>query len=48
MKSNPTSGYIFTLDGGVASWKSSSETCIAHSTMEFELIVLKKACIEAK
>ena len=41
-----TSGYIFTLGGGAVSWKSFKQTCIARSTMEYELIALKKACIE--
>ncbi|KAJ0103510.1 hypothetical protein Patl1_06354 [Pistacia atlantica] len=43
-----TSGYIFTLGGGVVSWKSSKQTCIAQSTMESELIALEKACSEAE
>ncbi|KAF3639976.1 hypothetical protein FXO37_23735 [Capsicum annuum] len=29
-----TSGYVFTIGGGVVSWKSSKQTCIARSTME--------------
>ncbi|KAA0059591.1 pol polyprotein [Cucumis melo var. makuwa] len=41
--SKSTSGYIFTLGGGVVSWKSSKQTCIARSTMEFEFIALDKA-----
>ena len=36
-------GYVFTLGGGVFSWKLSKQTCIAYSTMESELIVLDKA-----
>ncbi|PHT39325.1 hypothetical protein CQW23_22898 [Capsicum baccatum] len=37
------SGYVFTIGGGVVSWKSSKQTCIARSTMESEFIVLDKA-----
>ena len=29
-----TSGYVFTLGASAISWKSSKQTCIAHSTME--------------
>ncbi|XP_031287699.1 secreted RxLR effector protein 161-like [Pistacia vera] len=43
-----TSGFIFTLGGGVVSWKSSKQTCIAWSTMEFKFIALEKACSEAE
>ena len=38
-----TSDYVFTLDGGEVSWKSSKHTCIARSTIEFEFIALDKA-----
>ena len=41
--SKSTSGYLFTLGGGVVSWKSSKQTCIARSTMESEFIALDKA-----
>jgi hypothetical protein len=44
----PTSGYVFTLAGGVVSWKSSKQTCIARSTMEAELVALEKAGSEAE
>ncbi|PHU05342.1 hypothetical protein BC332_26164 [Capsicum chinense] len=37
-----TSGYVFTIGGGAVSWKSSKQTCIAHSTMESEFITLDK------
>ena len=37
-----TSGYIFTLGGGVVSRKSSKKTYIAQSTMESEFIALEK------
>ena len=36
------SGYEFTLGGAVVSWKSSKQTVIARSTMEYEFIVLDK------
>ena len=38
-----TSGYVFTLGGGIVSWKSSKQTSITQSTMEAEFIALKKA-----
>ncbi|KAL0333939.1 UNVERIFIED_CONTAM: Retrovirus-related Pol polyprotein from transposon TNT 1-94 [Sesamum angustifolium] len=38
-----TSGYVFIIGGGVVSWKSSKQTCIARSTMESEFIALDKA-----
>ncbi|PHU01382.1 hypothetical protein BC332_31169 [Capsicum chinense] len=43
-----TSGYVFTIDGGAVSWKSSKQTCIAHFTMEFEFIALDKVSEEAE
>ncbi|KAL0383167.1 UNVERIFIED_CONTAM: Secreted RxLR effector protein [Sesamum calycinum] len=43
-----TSGYVFTIGGGAVSWKSSKQTCIARSTMEFEFIALDKAGEEAE
>ena len=43
-----TSGYLFTLGGGGISRKSAKQTCIAHSTMEFEFIALKLAGQEAE
>ena len=36
------SGYVFTLGGGVVSWKSSKQTVIARSTMESDFISLDK------
>ena len=36
-----TSGYVFTLGGGVISWKSAEQTWIARSTMEAKFITLK-------
>ena len=41
-----TSGNIFTLDGGGVSWKSSKQMCLAHFTMESELVALDKVYIE--
>ena len=38
-----TSGYVFTMGGGAISWKSSKQTCIAHSTIESEFIALELA-----
>ena len=35
-----TSGWIFTIVGGVISWASKKRTCITHSTMKFEFIAL--------
>ena len=41
-ESKSTNGYVFTL-GEATSWKSSKQTCIARSTMEFEFVALDKA-----
>jgi hypothetical protein len=38
-----TSGYIFTLDGAIMSWKSSKQTYITRSMMKLEFITLDKA-----
>jgi hypothetical protein len=46
--SKSTSGWIFTLAGGAVSWASKKQTCIAHSTMEAELIALAAAGKEAE
>ena len=43
-----TSGYVFTLGGGVVAWKSSKQTLIASSTMESEFIALESAGKEAE
>ena len=43
-----TSGYVFTLGGAVISWKSSKQTCISRSTLEYEFIALDKAGEEAE
>ncbi|XP_070029829.1 secreted RxLR effector protein 161-like [Nicotiana sylvestris] len=42
------SGYVFTIGGGVVSWKSSKQICIACSTMESEFIALDKASEEVE
>ncbi|KAJ9543865.1 LOW QUALITY PROTEIN: hypothetical protein OSB04_023572 [Centaurea solstitialis] len=46
--SKSTSGWIYTLAGGAISWASKKQTCIAHSTMEAELIALAVAGKEAE
>ncbi|XP_060200797.1 secreted RxLR effector protein 161-like [Lycium barbarum] len=43
-----TSGYVFTLGAGAISWKSSKQTCIARSTMEYEFIALELVGQEVK
>ena len=43
-----TSGYVFTLGGGVVSWKSFKQTCITRSTMEAVFIALEKASSEVE
>ena len=43
-----TSGWIFTIGGGVVSWASKKQTCITHSTMESEFIALAAAGKEAE
>jgi hypothetical protein len=43
-----TSGYAFTLGGGVVSWKSCTQTILARSTMEAELTTLDSATVEAE
>ncbi|KAF3684363.1 hypothetical protein FXO38_00340 [Capsicum annuum] len=42
------SGYVFTINRGAVSWKSSKQTCIARSTIESEFIALDKAGEEAE
>ena len=42
------SGYVFTLGGAAISWKSSKQTVIAKSTMEYEFIALDKCGEEAE
>ena len=43
-----TSGWIFTLGGGVISWASKKQTCISHSTMESKFIALVTAGKDAE
>nr|AAL31045.1 putative polyprotein [Oryza sativa Japonica Group] len=43
-----TSGYVFTLGGGVVSWKSCKQTILTRSTIEAELIALDTAIVEAE
>ena len=43
-----TSGYVFTLGGGVVAWKSSKQTLIATSNMKSELIALESTGKEAE
>ena len=45
--SKETSGYIFSIAGGVVSLKSKKQTILAQSTMESELIALATASEEA-
>ena len=42
-----TTGYVFTLGGGVVRWRSKKKTIIINSTMEAELIALASASEEA-
>ena len=46
--SKTTSGYIFSIGGGVVSWKSKKQTILAQFTMELELIALATASEEAR
>ena len=41
-------GYVFTLAGGVVSWKFAKQTIISHSIMEAEIIALDTATSEAE
>jgi hypothetical protein len=43
-----TSGHVFTLGGGAASWKSCKQTILTRSTMEAELAALDTATVEAE
>lgn len=42
-----TSGYCFSLNGGLISWRSSKQSCVALSTAEAEYIALAGAAQEA-
>ncbi|MCO5597768.1 hypothetical protein L7F22_051850 [Adiantum nelumboides] len=46
-KRRSTSGCIFTLAGGVISWRSRLQDCITQSTTEAEYVVANEACKEA-
>ncbi|XP_075491105.1 uncharacterized protein LOC142529455 [Primulina tabacum] len=46
--SKSTSGFVFTLGGAAIAWKSSKQTAIARSTMEYEFIALDKCAEEAE
>jgi hypothetical protein len=43
-----TSGYVFSLGGGILSWKYCKQTILTRSTMEAELIALDTTTVEAK
>jgi hypothetical protein len=43
-----TSGYVFSLGGGVVSWKSCKQTMLPRLTMEAELTTLDTASVEAE
>ncbi|RVW90101.1 Retrovirus-related Pol polyprotein from transposon TNT 1-94 [Vitis vinifera] len=43
-----TTGWVFTLGGGIVSWGSKKQTCISHSTMEAEFIALAATGKEAE
>lgn len=40
--SKSTSSYVFTISGWAVLWKSSKQTCIAWSNMEYEFVALDK------
>ena len=48
MDTKSTSGYVFIIAGGVASWESSKQTCITRSRMESKFIALDKVGEEAE
>ena len=45
--SKSTSGYVFTLNGGAVSWKSTKQPTVADSVTEVEYIVASEATKEA-
>ena len=42
-----TSGYLFSLNGGLVSWRSKNQSCVALSTAEAEYMALASAAQEA-
>ncbi|XP_075494871.1 secreted RxLR effector protein 161-like [Primulina tabacum] len=46
--SKSTSRFVFTLGGAAIAWKSSKQTVVARSTMEYEFIALDKCAEEAE
>jgi len=42
-----TSGYAFTIDHGVVSWRSCEQTILTRLIMEAELVALDTATVEA-
>ena len=42
-----TSGYCFSVNGGLISWRSSKQSCVALSTAEAEYVALAGATQEA-
>ena len=46
--SKSLSGYVFTLGGATISWKSSKQTVIVRTTMEYEFIAIDKCGEEAE
>ena len=41
-----TSGYLMTFSGGVVSWQSRLQKCVALSTIEAEYVVAVETCKE--
>jgi hypothetical protein len=43
-----TSGYVFTISGGVVSWRSCKQTILTWSTMKAEFAALDTSTVEAE